>query len=152
MHMFRTGFLILASITLFISTPVAAKSYRWVDENGVTVYSQQPPPSGQVTEIKPPPPPAVSPEDAQRKLDAQKQKLTDLREDRELKKKETGEKKAEAKKQKSNCEAAQKNLAGLISRPHARQKESDGEYRYITEEARQKKITDAKKHIQENCK
>jgi len=150
--MLKTGFLLLASVTLFISTPLAAKSYRWVDENGVTVYSQKPPPSGAATEIKPPPPPAISPEEAQRKLDAQRQSLEDLREDRELKKKESGEKKAEAKRQKSNCEAAQKNLAALLSRPRARQKEPDGEYRYITEEARQEKIAEAKKHIQENCK
>ena len=148
----KTGFLILLSFALTISLPLAAKSYRWVDENGVTVYSQKPPPSGIAKEIKPPPPPAISPEEAQRKLDAQKQTLEDLKEDRELKKKESGEKKAEAKRLKSNCEAAQKNLVGLISRPRARQKGADGEYHHITEEARQKQITEAKKHIQENCK
>ncbi|MFC1601989.1 DUF4124 domain-containing protein [Pseudomonadota bacterium] len=148
----KTGFLILTSLVLTISSPLAAKSYRWVDENGVTVYSQKPPPSGSATEIKPPPPPAISPEEAQRKLDAQRQSLEDLREDRELKKKESGEKKAEAKRQKSNCKAAQKNLADLISRPHARQKGEDGEYSYVTEEARQKIIAEAKKHIKENCK
>ncbi len=150
--MFKIRLLILVSITLFISTSLAAKSYRWVDENGVTVYSQRPPPSGAGTEIKAPPPPAISPEDAQRKLDAQKQKLADLREDRKLKKKQAGETEAEAKKQKSNCVAAQQNLAGRLNRPHARQKGSDGEYRYITEEARQEKIKAAQKYIQKNCK
>jgi len=150
--MIKTGFLILACSTLFISASLTAKSYRWVDENGITVYSQKPPPSGSATEIKPPPPPAISPEEAQRKLDTRRQALEDLREDRELKKKESGEKKAETKRQKSNCEAAQSNLAGLISRPHARQKEKDGEYSYISEEARQEKIEAAKKHIKENCR
>lgn len=150
--MAKTSFLLFTLIALFASTPLAAKTYRWVDENGVTVYSQKPPPSGQATEIKPPPPPATSPEEAQSKLDEQRQKLEDLREDRELKKKESGEKKAEAKRKKSNCEAAQRNLAGLISRPHARQKGPDGEYHHIDEEARQEKITEAKKDIQENCK
>jgi len=154
--MFKIRFLILTSIALFISAPLIAKSYRWVDENGVTVYSQKPPPSGAATEIKPPPPPAISPEEAQRKLDAQRQMLEDLKEDRELKKKEATEQKEVSKRQKSNCEAAQKNLATLTSRPHARararQKGPDGEYRYITKEARQEKITAAKKQVQENCK
>jgi len=150
--MFKIRFLIPTIIALLICTSLAAKSYRWVDENGVTVYSQSPPPSGAATEIKAPPPPAISPEDAQRKLDAQKQKLADLREDRELKQKEAGEKEAKIKKQKSNCAAAQQNLAGLIARPHARQRGADGQYRYVTEEARQKKIETAQKYIQKNCK
>jgi len=150
--MVRTSSLALIGIILLVSHPLAAKTYRWVDENGVTVYSQKPPPSGPVTEIKPPPPPAISPEEAQRKLDAQLQTLEDAREDRELEKKETAEKKAETERKKSNCEAAQRNLAGLISRPHARTKGTDGEYSYITEEARQEKIKEAKEHIKENCK
>jgi len=148
----KTRPLILIVFALLISAPLAAKTYRWVDENGVTVYSQKPPPSGPITIIKPPPPPAISPEEAQRKLDAQQQRLEDLREDRALEKKAAREKKAESERLKSNCEAAKRNLAGLIARPHARQKGSDGEYRYITEEARQKKMQEAKEHIQENCK
>jgi len=150
--MTKAGLLLLTTLTFIASAPLTAKSYRWVDENGVTVYSQKPPPSGNATEIKPPPPPAIPPEEAQRRLDAQRQKLEDLREDRELKKKESSEQKAEAQRKKSNCEAAQKNLAGLISRPHARIKGEDGKYSYLTDEARQKKIEEAKQHIQENCK
>ncbi len=143
--------LILIAAVLACSS-VAAKTYRWVDENGVTVYSQSPPPSGAATEIKPPPPPAISPEEAWRKLDAQKQKLEDLREDRELEKKAASEKKAEADRLKNNCEAAKRNLAGYIARPHARQKGADGEYRYITEEARQERMKQAKEQIKENCR
>jgi len=144
--------LILIGVTLLISTPLTGKTYRWIDENGVTVYSQKPPRSGPATEIKPPPPPAISPQEAQRKLDAQKQVLEDLREDRELKKKEVKEKKAETKRLKSNCEAAQRNLTSLMNSPYGRIKESDGTYRYITEETRQKKIKEAEKQTKENCK
>ncbi len=93
----KTRPLILIVFTLLISAPLAAKTYRWVDENGVTVYSQKPPPAGPVIEIKPPPPPAISPEEAQRKLDAQKQRLEDLREDRALENKAASEKRQSLK-------------------------------------------------------
>ena len=33
-------------IILFISSPVGAQVYKWVDENGVTRYSDSPPPEG----------------------------------------------------------------------------------------------------------
>jgi len=142
----------LVVVALLVCPPLAAKTYRWVDENGVTVYSQKPPPAGPVTEIKPPPPPAISPEEAQRRLDAQKQRIEDYREDQALEKKAASKKKAESERLKRNCEAAKRNLAGLIARPHARRRGADGEYRYITEEARQKKMQEEKEHIQENCK
>lgn len=143
---------LMLAVVFLVCTPLAAKTYRWVDENGVTVYSQKPPPSGPITIIKPPPPPAVSPEEAWSKLNARKQKLDDLNENRELEKQEASKKKRENEGLKSNCEAAKRNLAGYIARPHARQKGADGEYGYISEEARQKKMKQAKEQIKENCK
>jgi len=148
----KTVPLILMVAASLACASLAAKTYRWVDENGVTVYSQSPPPSGAATEIKPPPPPAISPEEAWRKLNAQKQRLEDLREDRELKRQAVNEKKAEDDRLKRNCEAAKRNLAGYIARPHARQKGADGVYRYITEEARQERMKEAKEQIKENCR
>ncbi len=147
----KTVPLMLAAVALACA-PVAAKTYRWVDENGVTVYSQSPPPSGTATEIEPPPPPAVSPEEAWRRLNVQRQMLEDLREDRELEKRLAKEKKAEEERLKRNCEAARRNLAGYIARPHARQKGADGEYRYITEEERQERMRKAREQIKENCR
>src|SRR4051812_28933475 len=41
------------------SLPAAATMYKWVDEKGQTIYSDQPPPPSIKSEIvKPPPPPA----------------------------------------------------------------------------------------------
>ncbi|VAX11713.1 hypothetical protein MNBD_GAMMA26-69 [hydrothermal vent metagenome] len=143
--------LCLALLIIVISTPLTAKTYRWVDENGNTVYSQHPPPSGDATEIKPPPPPAIAPEVAQSKLNQQKQQLEDLREDREIAKEAEEKDTAEKTRLDKNCAAAKKTLDILINRPRARWKTAE-DYGYITGEKRQAKILKAKGQIKENCK
>ncbi len=142
----------LAAIGLLVGWPAAAKTYRWVDENGVTVYSQSPPKSGRASEIKPPPPPAVSPEEARRRLDRQRQRLEDLREDRALKKEEAQKQRKEQARRENNCAAARGNLKRLIELSRARWKTPDGDYVRLPEQERQKKIETARKQIEEYCK
>ena len=143
---------VLAMLTLISSAPLGAKTYRWVDENGVTVYSQSPPKSGQATEIKPPPPPAVSSETARRRLDQQRQTLEDLREDRDLKKEEAKKGQEERAIQENNCAAARNNLQRLIESVRSRWKTADGNYERLPEEERQKRIKTAEDQIKEYCK
>lgn len=39
-------------LSLLVSPPLLAEIYKWTDENGVTHYTQTPPPSGQEAEIE----------------------------------------------------------------------------------------------------
>ena len=140
------------ALTLIATTLTAGKMYRWVDENGVTQYTQIPPPKGDATEVKPPPPPAVSPEEAQRKLNAQRQQLEDLREDRSLAKQKTKEGKEEKAANTKNCQAARNNLKRLQENPRGRWMQKDGQQTRHTDEERQAKIKEAQDQITEFCK
>ena len=142
-------FLTTVSVLLLVST-AQGKSYRWVDENGVTHYSQRPPVEQKSVEIKPPPPPATPPDEAWKELNAKRLKLEDAREDR---KEDTEQAKKEAdykKKRAEVCTAARNNLAayegppGLVQTPN-------GEYKRFTEEEREAKRQEARKLIQEYC-
>lgn len=126
--------------------------YRWVDEEGITHYTQSPPPKGEVTVIKQPPPPAIPPAKAQQKLNEQQQRLEDLREDRELAKQKSQQEKEEQGIKDKNCKGARNNLTRLQENPRSRWKGEDGEYQRHTEEQRQAKIKEAKEQIQEFCK
>ncbi|WP_067563672.1 DUF4124 domain-containing protein [Halofilum ochraceum] len=49
----RPRLLVIASLLSLIPAVAMAEVYKWVDEDGVTHYSQQPPPSGTPTVITP---------------------------------------------------------------------------------------------------
>ena len=135
-----------------LATGSQAAMYKWVDENGQTVYSQIPPTSGQSTRMKPPPPPAETPEEARQRLNQRLQTLEDKAEDKEL----AGQKEAKegelAEVYKSNCAAAQHNLMFLESNPRKLVGQPDGSYVRITEEERQQKMQEAREQVEKFCK
>ena len=44
---------VMVALAVMAGTAEAARTYKWVDENGVTHYSQYPPPKGEVQVIQP---------------------------------------------------------------------------------------------------
>ncbi len=140
-------------ISLILLTPAAARTYRWVDENGHTVYSQSRPPSGDATVIKPPPPPPPASEqgDTMKKLKA---RLDALNKDNEKKNMAKEEKDKAAKKadiKKRNCQTATEHLTTLEQHAQLKMKMDDGNYKMLTEEERAADIEKAKKAIEKYC-
>lgn len=149
----RATLIFLSILALSMTATAAQGLYKWVDENGEVVYSQFPPPDGRATQtIKPPPPPALAPEQAQQRLDQQRQRLADSREDRELAARESAEQEQKARISRQRCEAARHNLAGLNGPARQLFKAPDGEYRRLSEEQRERERADLKKIIAEECR
>ena len=149
--MLRNLTLLLSFSALCWVATAYGKTYRWVDENGVTVYSQSPPPEGEATVVKPPPPPATPPDEAWKKLNEQRLKLQDNREDRtEAKEKEQKQEVSEEIRRK-NCEISRENLKQLEGLPPRLVRTSDGKYVPITEEDRQKRIKETRDQVKEFC-
>ena len=127
-----------------------AATYRWVNEQGVTVYSQTPPPSGQATVIPPPPPPATGApirppiEEQLKQIEAQKAE----RQQREAK---AADEKKRQTIMDANCRNARHNLEVLEGPARRRFAENGGEYQRLTEEERQKRIELAKENIKQFC-
>jgi hypothetical protein len=143
----------LALLLALMATATAqAEIYRWVDENGVTVYSEMPPPDGEADRVKTAPAPSETPEAMQQQQEAEMQKLEDYREDKEL----AAEKKQQGQLSKQideeNCRNAKDNLDKLIAAAKRLVRMPDGNYVRLTEEQRQKHMEEARKIIDEYCK
>jgi len=142
----------ILSTCLLISTGVQAEAYRWVDENGVTVYSQTPPPDAPTEIIKSPPPPAEDPDAAQGHLDAEMQRLEDYREDKALAAEKANKAAEIAHIKEENCRKAKANLENLTVARQRLARQPDGSYLPIDENERQAKMEQERRNIDENCK
>ena len=141
----KLTFISIILLLLIWLEPTLARTYRWVDENGVTIYSQSPPPSGKATIIKAPPPaPATAPGETMKKLKARLDAIEEAKKKKnEPKDKENKE--ADRKEvKKENCQSATENLKTLEQHARIRMKMDDGSYRMLPEEERQAQIEKAK--------
>lgn len=147
----RWAIALLVSWSLMIS-PVSAKTYRWTDDSGNTVYSQTPPPDGRSREtVKAPPPPAESPEAAQKKLQEQIDQLKGQREARQESKQKSEQAKQEAAALARDCETARNNLQTLRQGTRRLYRSHDGSVSRLSEEEKNTRIREAEAFIQEKC-
>lgn len=128
-----------------------AAMYKWVDENGVTHYSQFPPPGRELQTVVPPPPPAADPEGAQQRLEGLLQRQDESRKATAEAAEKQDQAAAEAERRKQNCATARTNLEKLTNLGHRRLTGPDGTAYYPTEEERQQHIAEAQKQIEEYC-
>lgn len=131
--------------------PAQAAMYKWVDDKGVTQYTQYPPPNREAEVMVPPPTPAQDPDGAQLKLEDQLKQLDEKQKARAESEAEAAKAKAQADQRKKNCATARSNLENLTTGGRKRVMGADGVATYLTEEERQAKIAEAKKHIKESC-
>ncbi|MFI8745221.1 DUF4124 domain-containing protein [Pseudomonas sp. NPDC077186] len=141
-HMILTGSLMLA----LSATAMASQVYKWVDAQGVTHFSAQPPQGQSATAINTSaPPPRQAPAEPAPSVE----ELLDPEQAAIDKKVKEDVAKQEAER-KQYCASARTNLAQLENNPRLRI-EDEGEVRRIDENERQERIAELKKSIAENC-
>ena len=149
-----TRFAALVALFFVASFPVTAGMYRWTDDQGNVVYSQQPPPDNRESKrITAPPPPAESPESSLERSRELNEKLNAIQEDRTKAKQERLKAKAEKKERQTRCDNARHDLKMLTERPsNTLYRIGDNEWKRFTQEERSEKIDQLNKVIKENCK
>lgn len=149
MSMFNKG-LPLGVILIAASFSAHGTFYKWVDANGVTQYTQTPPPSGQYQEMHSPPPPSGSTaEQTQQATTAEKQDPpTDSKETPPPDPREMAKQLA-AREQ--NCHLAQQRLTQLENHARLRYKAEDGTIHVMSEEEKQAKLIETRKMAEEMC-
>ena len=138
----------------FFSSFLMAQAYRWVDDQGNTVYSQLPPPDDRtVKNITPPPPPAESPEEAQKKLDGEINQLNEAGKKRAVEKQYAAKKQADVKYNRQQCDNARMNLEAISNRPpQTLFQTGDEDYRRFTPDQRAAQIKQANETIKKYCR
>ena len=143
--------LCLALLALAISFCASAEIFKWVDENGQTHYSEQPPAGRAAEQIDVPPPPAIDPEQAQEEVDALIKKQEEEESERQLEQQKAEE---EARKQAiidENCRIARENLQTYQNNPGRRVVDADGNVTRMVEEKRQQKMQEFQQQIEQYC-
>lgn len=147
--------ILLASL-LALALPAAADMYKWVDEKGVTHYSETPPPEGtkaKKLDLVPSPPnaPAAKPESPEdwkaREIEFRRRRIQ--KENAEATEKAQGEHSAEVRKER--CAEAQRRLDLLgAGRPlyHVNEK---GERVYMEESERATQSARWRKEVDQYC-
>jgi len=132
---------------LSFATP--AEMYKWVDSDGITHYTQSPPPGGvEATTIEPPP--KVDTEAARKALEQRRQMLQEARQSRlELEQQEKRQAEEEARK-KAECEQARARFASY-QRPRVNLIDEQGNPVRATEEQRQAELEKSRELVEKLC-
>ena len=136
---------------LILASLAQAAMYKWVDDQGVTRYSQHPPSDRPAETLVPPPRPNTDAAAAQKKLEETLQDLDEDRKGRAETEQEQQKLAATAEHRRKTCTAARDNLTKLTTGGRKRLIGPDGVAAYMTDEDRQARIDKAQKQIEEFC-
>ena len=129
-----------------VNQTMAATVYKWVDESGVTHFSEHPPKNTETTLIKPKTGHSepVNYDDKGKALSEEASKAA-------AESKEAAEKLAEAMKDPERCASARKNLETLQNNARVKVKGEDGEYRFLTQDEMQDRLKTTQDAVRESC-
>lgn len=136
---------------LLLPNLVIAEAYRYQDENGQTVYTQNPPTNVNATPIKPPPPPASSGIDEKAAIE---KKVADdkLAEIKAQKDQELAAINAMTEEEKhENCLKARQQLANLQLRNRVKMIGPDGQATMLSETQKKEQIAKTQADIKAYC-
>lgn len=126
--------------------------YKWVDENGVTQFSQFPPTRQEAEQVRDTaPPPSEDPEAVRERLERQLEGLNERQQAREeARQQQVQDREAKALRRR-NCETARHNL-GVVERSNRiRVETAPGEYTYLNDDERLQRLENARQRVREFC-
>lgn len=132
-----------------LSFNAQGRIYQWVDENGTTHFTQQPPPAGIEARIVTPPP-DVNTGPAREQMKQQEERAQKYLKDTSKAKEDEAKKQQEAEAQRRACEQARTRLQSF-ERPRVNFVDKDGTRRRATEEERQAELKKTQEYIDKNC-
>ena len=138
---------ISAALSLVCTSAMATQMYRWVDENGVTQFSQQPPAEDQYQRLQVKPAPELGTGSLAPAPDASAEEQTEATEPAAAPQ-PTPEQQAKLAEQ---CDALRANLTTMQNNPRLRRTLEDGTVERIGEDERQAMIAKAQADLQEHC-
>ncbi|MGK0673114.1 MAG: DUF4124 domain-containing protein [Halothiobacillaceae bacterium] len=124
-----------------LAAPCQAAIYKWVDERGVTHYTEHPPASGKGQEIQPRVPPPATPAAPPAAKAPRTTEQTSPHEVMAI----------PAEKMAEQCRNARQRLQQLEASPRLLIKGPDGEMQRVPEEERQRMMDEERKRIQLYC-
>ncbi|MBS0423828.1 MAG: DUF4124 domain-containing protein [Proteobacteria bacterium] len=140
-------------IILLLSTSTYAQIYKWVDKNGKTQYTDQPPPPGAAKEEQRlhinKSAPGSGNQDRARNFSEERDEFDKRRQQR---REEEAQQQAKSEESKKKCIDAQTQLRIYTDSPRLTVPDGAGGLTYVDDDLRQRKIADASKAVATHCK
>ena len=145
-------FISVAIVSAFLFSPlIQAAMYKWVDADGNTHYTQQPPPGDIEAKKIQADIPKVDSEGANSEIERQKEKADKLRKARQDQAKEDSVREQNEAIQAENCNRSKQQVS-TYSRPRGLIEQEDGSRIRISEEQRLEGLSKAKEMVDKYCK
>ena len=142
---------IALSMLVLLPLAAAAQMYKWVDEKGRTVYSEQPPPDGKAAtklDIRTSPGSPAAPTDwKQKEMDARTTRITKEQKDQNEKAQEQNVTSA----RRNNCIESQRQLDIAQAQRPVFEVNEKGEKNYLDDTARQRQIDGWAANVKKYC-
>lgn len=143
---------LLALAAVSVCLPAGAGMYRWVDEDGVTVYSQTPPPTAPALRMQKQPGPSPQEQEAAReRLRTGLEQSMDAREERKRAEQEQAKLAEERAVQEQNCAAARKNFETMQNLGTRMVRMPDGNVVRLSEQQVEDQKGKAQRQIEKYC-
>ncbi|MDZ7787474.1 MAG: DUF4124 domain-containing protein [Halofilum sp. (in: g-proteobacteria)] len=140
------------ALGLVLSAPLQADEiYKWVDEEGVTHYSQQPPPSGDAARVGVDSPPDEELERERQEMEATGERLEARREERREAERQARTNAAEREQREQRCADLRSSLSKLTENRRLLVPDGEGNVRRLPEEERQERVAERRRQIEEEC-
>jgi hypothetical protein len=140
---------------LLATTSASAATYKWVDENGQTVYSQTPPPSGAqgVERIKGPPrPPSNSGSATAQKTKENAAAIDERQGDKKTQQQDKKKMQQAEADRKKHCDGMREDVDVLTNKPIVRRTSEDGsESVVLTTEQREADVKVLRERLKKEC-
>ena len=144
-----------ALLAILLALPVTAAAqtvYQWVDENGVTVYGERPPPGVKATEVSVDPGPTVSsPSPYAGSGEAVAGETSRLEQERQERKERARDRAEERERLETACAAARDFVLRVGSRPNVLIEDEEGNVTRMDDAERVRRVEEAEAFIRENC-
>lgn len=143
----------LLGMALLASPVMAGQFYKWMDEQGVTHYSENPPPktaknSAEVkVQTRAPSGAAAAVDSLQKQRDASAKAMADANKD----KKTTAPAKEDKSQYAERCKQLRANLGTMESHGRVSETDEKGEKRALSEEEKNKRMDETKRQIKAFC-
>ena len=133
---------------VFVAFAAAAQVYKWVDEKGVSHYSETPPPDGKAAKIELKsstgnPPPVPETDWKQKELDARQQRVQKQQKDQQLD--------AQALARRNSCIELRRRLDVMQTPSPVFQRNDKGEKVYVEDAQREREIALLQANVKRYC-
>jgi hypothetical protein len=140
------------ALGLVLSAPLQADEiYKWVDEEGVTHYSQQPPLSGDAARVGVDSPPDEELERERQEMEATGERLKARREERREAERQAQTNASEREQREQRCADLRSSLSKLTENRRLLVPDGEGNVRRLPEEERQERVAERRRQIEEEC-